>query len=180
MIEFRIIKTPFGDFGMVAREDRLLSTFLPDRKADLLRTIHTQYPGATENRELLPEFAHQVDEHFGGHPAPFDVEVDLSRRTPFQQRVYKACRDIPAGETASYADLARAVGKPNAARAIGQAMSQNPCPLVIPCHRVVRSDGSLGGFTSSQGIRLKERMLELEACEETDRRAARPAAEAAV
>jgi len=80
--------------------------------------------------------------------------------TPFEQSVWKAARSIPAGETRSYGWLAEKIGRPRAARAVGQALARNPLPVVFPCHRVIRSDGGLGGFYS--GTRAKKYLLELE------------------
>jgi AraC family transcriptional regulator of adaptative response/methylated-DNA-[protein]-cysteine methyltransferase len=81
--------------------------------------------------------------------------------TPFQRAVWSAARAIPAGETRTYAAIARAIGRPGTARAVGRALGANPVPLLVPCHRVVASDGTLGGFTG--GLDLKARLLALEA-----------------
>jgi methylated-DNA-[protein]-cysteine S-methyltransferase len=99
----------------------------------------------------------------GDADALTDIEVDWSGRTPFQVRVLQACRRIPPGETRSYAQLAALVGSRLAARAVGTVMAHNRVPLIIPCHRVVGSDGALGGFSSRSGLRMKRRLLELEA-----------------
>jgi O-6-methylguanine DNA methyltransferase len=80
--------------------------------------------------------------------------------TPFQSKVYNVVKKIPAGQTRSYAWVAQRLGKPKAARAVGQALKRNPYPFVIPCHRVIKSDGSLGGY--SQGRRLKAELLKRE------------------
>lgn len=92
-----------------------------------------------------------------------EIEVDLSGRTPFQLRVLRACRRIPAGQTRTYAELAAQAGSPAAARAVGSVMARNQVPLIIPCHRVVGSDRSLGGFSSPSGLQMKRRLLQLEA-----------------
>jgi len=90
----------------------------------------------------------------------FPDRLDLSGATPFQRMVWEATRLIPYGETRSYAWVAGQVNKPGAARAVGQALGRNPLPIIIPCHRVIRGDGSLGGF--SNGLEVKERLLHLE------------------
>ncbi len=92
-----------------------------------------------------------------------DVPVDLPHLTPFQQSVVRACRQIPPGETQTYAQLAAAAGRPAAARAVGNCMAANPVPLIVPCHRVVPSSGGLGGYSAPGGIRTKRRLLEKEA-----------------
>ncbi|HUT88128.1 MAG TPA: methylated-DNA--[protein]-cysteine S-methyltransferase [Thermoguttaceae bacterium] len=99
-----------------------------------------------------------------------DIEVDPGPLTDFQRRVLECCRRIPYGKTLSYAQLAAKAGSPRAARAVGQCMAANPTPLVIPCHRVVATNGGLGGYSAPGGIRLKRRLLELE----TSRRASNP------
>ena len=99
----------------------------------------------------------QLREYFAGERKRFDLPVDLSPGTPFQRRVWRACARIPCGQVRSYAELGALAGSPRAARAVGQAMGANPVPIVIPCHRVIRADGSLGGFGS--GLRIKKRLL---------------------
>lgn len=102
----------------------------------------------------------QLFNYFAGSRQRFSVALDLSGSTTFQRRVWRACARIPRGEVRSYAEVARTAGRPRAARAVGQAMAANPIPVVIPCHRVVRSDGSLGGY--GLGIRVKRELLRLE------------------
>lgn len=92
---------------------------------------------------------------------PFAGPIDLSGMSSFAQAVLAACRAIPRGEACTYADLAKAVGKPGAARAVGTALRRNPVPLLIPCHRVVRSDGVIGQFNMG-GPEVKKRLLRLE------------------
>jgi len=106
------------------------------------------------------KFARQLQAYAGGQPVRFACRLDLSSGTPFQQEVWRALRTIPRGETRSYAWVARRIGKPKAVRAVGAACGANPIPIIVPCHRVIASDGSLGGF--SGGLALKRRLLELE------------------
>jgi methylated-DNA-[protein]-cysteine S-methyltransferase len=102
----------------------------------------------------------EIAEFLEGRRREFTVPLDLSG-TPFQMRVWKALRRIPYGQTRSYADIARAVGRPKAARAVGMANHWNPVAIVVPCHRVVASDGSLGGYAG--GLEMKTWLLSLEA-----------------
>jgi methylated-DNA-[protein]-cysteine S-methyltransferase len=90
------------------------------------------------------------------------VALDETGIDPFRRSVYAAAREIPAGATASYGDIARAIGKPDAPRAVGHALGENPFPIVVPCHRVLSSAGALHGFSAPGGIVTKRRMLEIE------------------
>jgi len=89
-------------------------------------------------------------------------ELDLSWATPFQLRVYRAMAKIKPGQTATYADLAKKIGMPRAYRAVANACARNRLPVVIPCHRVVRSDGGLGGYNAKDGLKMKKYLLQLE------------------
>ena len=103
----------------------------------------------------------QLQAYAAGRPVRFTVPLDLRAGTVFQRAVWKTLRKIPRGETRSYAWVARQIGNPKAVRAVGAACGANPLLLVVPCHRVVASDGSLGGFGA--GLPLKRRLLALEA-----------------
>jgi len=91
-----------------------------------------------------------------------DVPLDIDGLSTFQYRVARRCRQIPYGETITYGQLAARAGSPDAARAVGNAMARNRFPLIVPCHRVVGSGGSLGGFSAPSGVQLKRRLLEME------------------
>lgn len=90
------------------------------------------------------------------------IQNAMKNYTSFEQRVWKACASIPAGQTRTYGWLARKIGKPGAARAVGSALGKNPFAPTIPCHRVVRSDGGLGGYSGQGGIKTKAALLEKE------------------
>ncbi len=106
----------------------------------------------------------RLQAYFRGEADDFlDVEVDVRGLTPFARRVIDACRRIPLGQTMSYAALAAVAGSPGAARAVGNIMAGNRVPIIVPCHRVVGSGGSLGGYSSSGGLGTKRRLLSLEA-----------------
>lgn len=113
-----------------------------------------------EGDALLRKIAKKLSAWAEGRRASFDFPLDLREGTPFQQRVWRAIATIPWGEARSYAWLARAAGKPRACRAVAQACGANPVPIIIPCHRVIASDGTLGGF--SGGLELKRKLLRLE------------------
>jgi methylated-DNA-[protein]-cysteine S-methyltransferase len=103
--------------------------------------------------------AHEIELYFDGKLSEFKAPVDVSEGTPFQRSVWKNLLDIPYGKTATYKEIAESVGKPGAARAVGNAVGANPVPIVIPCHRVLASNG-IGGY--SGGINIKKDLLMVE------------------
>jgi methylated-DNA-[protein]-cysteine S-methyltransferase len=107
--------------------------------------------------------ARQVADYFAGKRRAFRLEPDWSLVTPFQARVLRAAMRIPYGEVRTYGDLACAIRKPGAARAVGQALGMNPFAPVVPCHRVVSAGGRLGGFSGQGGVSAKLRLLRMEA-----------------
>ncbi|RYF34621.1 MAG: methylated-DNA--[protein]-cysteine S-methyltransferase [Comamonadaceae bacterium] len=109
---------------------------------------------------LLREAAAQLLDYFDGKRQQFDLPLDLSHGTAFQQSVWQALRAIPAGATTSYGQLSAGIGKPAAVRAVGAAVGRNPISVIVPCHRVVGSDGSLTGYAG--GLERKTALLELE------------------
>lgn len=112
------------------------------------------------NRPLVA----RLKRYAAGWPDGFaDVVVDLGPQTPFQRRVIAACRAIPYGKVRTYGQLAAAAGSPRAARAVGRCMSSNPIPLIIPCHRVIASNGAWGGYSGGKGVMTKRALLEMEA-----------------
>jgi len=108
----------------------------------------------------LDDALDQLDEYFKGKRKRFDLPLDFSGATKFQRRIYERLMGIPYGRIVSYGDIADEMGEPGAARAVGQAVGANPLPIVVPCHRVVRSDGRLGGY--SGGLRRKVALLAVE------------------
>lgn len=104
-----------------------------------------------------------LQQYAAGEPVDLSaIEVDLSGYPPFATKVYRECRKIRPGTTLSYGQLAAKAGSPGAARAVGSAMAKNRITLLIPCHRVVASGGKLGGYSGPQGLKLKEKLLQLE------------------
>jgi O-6-methylguanine DNA methyltransferase len=101
-------------------------------------------------------------DYLEGRRADFDLPLDLTGLTVFQRLVLLAVVGVPRGKVATYAEIARKIDRPRAARAVGQALRRNPIPIVIPCHRVLASDGGLGGYTGRGGLRTKKQLLSLE------------------
>ena len=113
----------------------------------------------------------ELRDYLSGRPRFFSAPVDLRRLPPFARAVLRAVIRIPYGEVRSYRWLAQRWGKPKASRAVGNALARNPIPILIPCHRVVRSDGSLGGY--ALGLSWKKKLLELERCRARGKRSGR-------
>lgn len=147
MPQFSIL-TPLGDLTL-SEEDGAIVALDWGRGRDRAET------------PLLRRAAARLQDYFDGAGEGFDDLPLAPHGTPFRQRVWEALRRIPAGETRSYLDIAREVGCA-AARAIGGANAANPIPILIPCHRVVAADGSLGGFSAAEGQATKRYLLELE------------------
>lgn len=163
-LAYRIVPTAAGHVGLVAGPDGLRRVLLPERTAAAARRgVLTEFPDAAADDELLPDLARALVRYFAGEAVDFDVPLDFAAAGPFARRVWDACRRIGYGRTSTYAALARAAGRPGAARAVGGAMGRNPFPIIVPCHRVLRSDGGLGGYSGPLGIGFKRRLLDLEA-----------------
>ena len=109
---------------------------------------------------FIRKFSHQIQQYAAGKPVRWSVPLDLSAGTTFQQSVWRALKTIPRGETRSYGWVAQQIGKPRSSRAVGAACGANPVPVVIPCHRVIAGDGSIGGFGG--GLPMKRRLLQIE------------------
>lgn len=162
-LTYRLVETEWGFFAIVlAEKSKIVATFLPQPQKQARQWVALHFPSATESSDCVEAFCRQVRDYFRGKQVSWNVEIEWSGVSEFRRRVMEACRRIPFGSTATYADLARAAGSPGAARAVGSTMATNPLPLIVPCHRVLCSDGSLGGFSSPQGPSQKVRMLQLE------------------
>ena len=167
-ISFGTITTShLGIVGVAMSERGLVNTDLclesPDEFVQML--------ALSRNAELVPggervaAALHQVQEYLAGGRSEFEIPIDCSGMTKFKMAVLKATLEIPYGETRSYGEIAARIGHPRAARAVGQAEAKNPIPLVIPCHRVIGSDGQMRGYGSPEGVSLKAWLLAFEAGE---------------
>ena len=111
-------------------------------------------------RPILERAARELAEYFGGRRSRFDVPLDWGAMPPFQRQVLEATAAVPFGHLETYGGIAKRIGKPGATRAVGNALGRNPIPVIVPCHRVIRSDATIGGYTG--GLEVKERLLSLE------------------
>jgi methylated-DNA-[protein]-cysteine S-methyltransferase len=164
-----VFKTKWGWIGLAATPKGVAAVVLPkpsrraaERDLQHAGTVdETSSNGAGRATAIHLKTARAaVEAYLDGKARSFDLPLDLEGRTPFQVKVWQALRAIPYGRVRSYGWVARKIGKPKAARAVGAACGANPVPLLVPCHRVVAGDGSLGGF--SGGLPNKKRLLRLE------------------
>ena len=163
---YTIFPTRWGHFGFACRGESVCATSLPTptraaaQKA-LLANLPADSADALFERGLCPDLQRRIIAYFEGENVDFgtDPAVDLAQYTSFNQAIMARCRQIRFGQTQTYAELARQAGRPAAARAVGGTMARNPVPLIVPCHRVVRTDGGLGGFSALGGTSTKRRML---------------------
>ena len=160
---YRIVRTAWGWCGLIGERVKITRILLPvSTKAKMRRRIARQAKEAEEDAAAFPVIVDQLKRYFAGKKVTWHwASIDL-RGTPFQRRVWRAAMAIPYGETRSYGWIARRTGRRGAARAVGGAMARNPLPLIVTCHRVLRSDGGLGGFSAEEGVALKRKLLDLE------------------
>jgi methylated-DNA-[protein]-cysteine S-methyltransferase len=163
---YTLFNTRWGHFGFVCRGASVCRTLLPvpgrtaARRA-LLSGAEIEPSEACFVKDLLSDLQERIVAYFEGENVDFstDPQVDLTECPAFGRTILAACRQIPCGQTRTYTQLAASVGSRHAARAVGNTMARNPTPLIVPCHRVVRTDGGLGGFSAMGGTATKERML---------------------
>ncbi|WP_422935404.1 methylated-DNA--[protein]-cysteine S-methyltransferase [Sinomonas sp. P47F7] len=162
-VAYRVVETPVGKLLLAATERGLVRVAYEreGHEAVLEKLAERLSPRILESPGRLGEAARQVEEYFAGRRTGFDLPLDLSLSNGFRRTVIQHLTAIGFGHTESYAEVARAVGNPRAVRAVGTACATNPLPVVVPCHRVLRSDGSLGGYVG--GIEAKTSLLRLEA-----------------
>ena len=168
-IRYTIFQTGWGYFGLASTEAGLCRSFLPlPDKEQAEQQLRSVYRAVTHDARLFYPVQQKIQAYFRGRNVNFgpDVRVDLTEITnsEFAKKILTACRDIKYGCTVTYAQLAAQAGSASAARAAGSVMAHNPLPLIIPCHRVIRSDGKIGGFSAADGPETKKRLLKLESC----------------
>lgn len=155
-MDFDFLETPFGTMALAAEEGALVRLSLPNRPVPRLMLRATP---------LLDEAKAQLAAYFAGTRQSFQLPLH-PEGTDFQKQVWTALLSIPYGQTVTYGQLARKLGCPSAARAVGHACKQNPLPILIPCHRIVAADGTVGGYAGGQP--LKSALLTLEQIDESD------------
>lgn len=166
MTEFALFDTAIGTCAVAWTEHGVSNVLLPGRSTAQTRTTLASRYGPAAEAKPPPGVARAIAAIVrlldGESEDLADVELDLTGVPEFNQQVYAVARTIDPGATLCYGDIAVRIGQPGAARAVGRAMGDNPCPIVIPCHRVLAADGSLHGFSGYGGIATKRRMLQIE------------------
>ncbi|MGD2156619.1 MAG: methylated-DNA--[protein]-cysteine S-methyltransferase [Anaerolineales bacterium] len=158
--------TPLGPIWVAASERGLVAVGLRTNQKKFIQQITKRYRAEIlQGEEYTQQAAQQVAEYLNRKRRTFNLRIDWSVMTPFQEQVLRATLAIPRGETRSYGELAAQIGNPKAARAVGRAEATNPMPLVIPCHRVIGADGSLHGYSAPGGLETKAWLLRFEGVE---------------
>ena len=154
---FKTAKTPVGNLKLIATDKGLAAILWEDDPEGRVRLAPLV---EDKTHPVLLKTERQLNEYFAGKRTTFSVELDAAG-TEFQRSVWRALSEIPFGETRSYLDIAKRVGKVKAVRAVGAANGKNPISIIVPCHRVIGASGKLVGFAG--GLGLKAQLLELEA-----------------
>jgi methylated-DNA-[protein]-cysteine S-methyltransferase len=153
-ILYTTIESPIGELLLVSDGDALRGLYMQDGRKP--RTIGA---GWAPSPAPFTDVQAQLEEYFAGRRTTFDVPL-AAEGAPFERRVWRALEDIPYGETVSYGEIARRVGQPTAARAVGLANGRNPIAVIVPCHRVIGANGTLTGYGG--GLERKRLLIELE------------------
>jgi methylated-DNA-[protein]-cysteine S-methyltransferase len=160
-VAYDLVESPIGQL-LVGVSDRGVCriAFDPEPEAELERLARRLGPRVLRTGRRVEPARRQLGEYFEGRRAEFELDYDLTGIAPFQQEVLHELVRVPYSETSTYGALAKRVGRPRAARAVGGALNRNPIPIVVPCHRIVGSTGSLVGYAG--GLERKRALLELE------------------
>ncbi|MPZ53119.1 MAG: methylated-DNA--[protein]-cysteine S-methyltransferase [Acidimicrobiia bacterium] len=162
-IAYHTTDTPVGKLLLAATEKGLVRVAYQSEDHDrVLQALADKVsPRVLKAPKRLDPVVEQLDEYFTGERTQFDLPLDLTLSGGFRKTVLEHLPEIPYGHTESYSEVAKVLGNPKAVRAVGSACANNPLPVVVPCHRVLRSDGTLGGYLG--GLKTKQTLLSLEA-----------------
>jgi methylated-DNA-[protein]-cysteine S-methyltransferase len=165
-VGYALFETALGACALAWSEAAIVGVRWPDANPATSRARLAQaYPGAVEAEP--PAFVQAAMEAVarlltGEKVEMADTPLDFGDAPDLHLRIYEVVRRIPPGKTLTYGEVARAIGEPHAAQAVGQAMGRNPCPIIMPCHRVLGADGKIGGFSAPGGAATKRRLLDIE------------------
>jgi methylated-DNA-[protein]-cysteine S-methyltransferase len=159
---FGLMESPVGDLLMVVTDHGVadVSYLARHSREDRFAELERRGIIATERPARVSDVRSQLDEYFAETRTRFSLPIDLQGVSSFTRRVLEATHDVPFGDIRTYKGIATAIGKPSASRAVGNALGRNPIPVIVPCHRVVRADGSMGRYTG--GADIKRVLLDLE------------------
>jgi methylated-DNA-[protein]-cysteine S-methyltransferase len=157
-----IDKTPLGSIWVALSSNGLVAVEIGGNRDKFIRGLRNRIKKDCLLQQQTVAVKDQIQEYLNGERNRFDISIDWSVMTKFQQKTLTAVREIPFGETRTYGQIAAQLGNLQAARAVGRANATNPIPLVIPCHRLVGADGSLRGYGGGEGIKTKRWLLDLE------------------
>ena len=159
---FGRVASPLGELFVAATEAGVCEVGFAVYESEDAFRARLEARGLTPERDqaAIGAVAGELGEYFAGHRDRFETPLDFSGVTPFTRSVLNATAEVPFGQLRTYRDIATQLGNPGATRAVGNALGRNPIPVIVPCHRIVRSDHSLGGYTG--GVGIKERLLSLE------------------
>ena len=155
MVQFSILKTDLGSFGILVNESALLKVILPNK----INTISIEITTPDSYKPIMHNVIEQLNQYFMGIRKQFDISLKLEM-PPFYKKVLKEVSEIPYGQTFSYKNIARKLNNPRAYRAVANANAANPIPIIIPCHRVIQSNGGLGNYGG--GRQLKQSLIQIE------------------
>jgi len=157
---YAIIDTALGHVGLLHSEAGLYRVVICPAWEEVAEIVTRDYPAAVESADAFGDLPQRIVRYLDGERVTFNDRLDWAGASAFRRDVWQATCAIPYGETRSYGRVADKIGRSKAARAVGQALAANPMPIVVPCHRVIGSDGGLTGFAG--GIEMKRRLLEIE------------------
>jgi methylated-DNA-[protein]-cysteine S-methyltransferase len=161
LIEYTFFESSIGTISLASRNKKIIALDIHSKNIyEVKKHLSALYPNGTESDQSFKTIKFLLDRYLKGEEVDFDVDIDISGESQFTQQVLRELRKIPYGKVRSYLWIGKRLGHTMAARAVGQAVKRNPIPIIIPCHRVIREDGSLGGF--SLGEEIKKKLLFLE------------------
>lgn len=164
-MKYTIFNTRMGFCGLVGQEEKLRGV-IPFLKTEeeVESLILSMYSKIIADTSCFRKIEADIQRYFSGEKVCFQYPLDFSHHTQFQRKVWEITGSIPYGEIRTYGWVSKKMGNPRSSRAVGNALAQNPFPIVVPCHRVMRGDGGFGGYSAQGGIHLKARLLQGEGC----------------
>jgi methylated-DNA-[protein]-cysteine S-methyltransferase len=148
MVQFAILKTDLGNFGVLISESKLIKIILPNK----LESIPIKVANPKKYEPFMIDVLKQLSQYFNGSRKQFELDLKL-QISPFYQKVLNEVCKIPYGQTRSYKNIAKKIKNPRAYRAVANANATNPIPIIIPCHRVIQSNGKLGKYRGGEGLK---------------------------